>query len=397
MTEKKEKSLISIKNELLEACKGIQDYLVKIRRYFHQHPELQYQEKNTQDFILKELKKMGIEGKITAKTGVIAKITGELPGTCIALRADMDALAISEENLVEYRSKNPGIMHACGHDAHMASLLGAAKIINQYRSYLHGTLKLIFQPAEEGGGGAQKIVNEGHLQDVDQIYGIHVWLPLQSGTIGLNPGILMASADMFQIIITGRGGHAAFPQLSIDPTIVVSEIYDALQKLVTREINPLHTVLITTPEFHGSNAGNIIPSKAILSGTLRTFDENDRMYVLKRIKEICTLYAKAWRCECELKLLGVSYPSVKNSTHLVKKIEPILKDLGPVTEVEPTMGGEDFAFYQQETDGVFLFLGIQNKEKDIIYPHHHAKFNIDEDVLWKAAAIYSLLAFSDSI
>ncbi|MHA1777835.1 MAG: amidohydrolase [Promethearchaeia archaeon] len=386
-----------LKKELITASRNLQNEIVAMRRYLHQHPELLFQEHDTQAYIMKNLQKWGYKPEKTAGTGVITQISGEKGGPIIALRADMDALAIHEENELEFKSLNPGVMHACGHDAHMACLLSAAQIIAKFRNHLHGTVKIIFQPGEEGGGGAKKIVTEGHLDNVDQVFGIHMWSPIYTGVIGLNPGLLMASADMFRITIKGKGGHAAFPYLSIDPTIVVHEIYEAFQKLITREINPLHTALITTPEFHGSKAGNIIPSTAILSGTLRTFDLKDQKNLLSRMREISELYAKAWRCESSFELLGVSYPPVVNSKSLSEKIKPILQDIGAVTEVEPSMGGEDFAFYQQKTDGVFLFLGIQNPKKKIIYPHHHPKFDVDEDVLWKGCAIYALLAFLHSL
>ncbi|MHA1619102.1 MAG: M20 metallopeptidase family protein [Promethearchaeota archaeon] len=386
----------SLKSALIQECKENQDYCVSIRRQIHAHPEIMFEEYATQSLIEEELKKLGFSTQKTAKTGLIAIIEGSASssGLCIALRADMDALNITEDTDAEYVSKIPGKMHACGHDAHVACLLGAARVISRNREKLIGKVKLIFQPAEEGGGGAKFIIDEGHLADVDRIFGIHVWHPSPSGEIGTLKGPMMASADMFKITVQGTGGHAAFPHLAVDPTVVTVEIYDALQKLVTREINPLHTTLITTPEFHGSKAGNIIASSAILTGTLRTFDQDDRKHILERIEQIITHYSQAWRCEAKLEFIGMAYPSVVNDPKIVDEVADILEDLGGIHDVEPTMGGEDFAFYQQTTaKGVFLFLGIYNEPKGIIHPHHHPQFDIDEDILWKGAAIYSLLAF----
>ncbi|TFH29102.1 MAG: amidohydrolase, partial [Promethearchaeota archaeon] len=386
-------NLSSLKSTLIQACKENQEYCVSIRRKVHQNPEIMFEEYATQALIERELTDLGFSIQKTAKTGIIATIEGASPGLCVALRADMDALNITEETNVEYKSQVPGKMHACGHDAHIACLLGAGRVISKFRENLKGKVKLIFQPAEEGGGGAKFIIDEGHLADVDRIFGIHVWHPTPSGVIGTLKGPMMASADMFKITIKGRGGHAAFPHTAIDPTVVITEIYDALQKLVTREINPLHTTLITTPEFHGSQAGNVIASSGILTGTLRTFNKNDRNFLLDRMEQLISHYSQAWRCEGKLDFIGMSYPPVVNDPAIVDEIADILEDLGGIHEVEPTLGGEDFAFYQQETKGVFLFLGIYNQIKRVIHPHHHPQFDIDEDILWKGAAIYSLLAF----
>ncbi len=383
----------SLKSSLIQACKENQEYCVSIRRQIHQNPEIMFEEYTTQALVERELTNLGFSVQKTAKTGIIATIEGISPGLCVALRADMDALNITEESDAEYKSQIPGKMHACGHDGHVACLLGAARVISKNREKLEGKVKLIFQPAEEGGGGAKFIIDEGHLADVDRIFGIHVWHPIPSGVMGTLKGPMMASADMFKITVKGTGGHAAFPHLAVDPTVVIVEIYDALQKLVTREIDPLHTTLITTPEFHGSQAGNIIASSAILTGTLRTFDHKDRIYLLERMEQLITHYSQAWRCEAKLEFIGMAYPPVVNDPEVVDEVANIMRELGDIQEVDPTMGGEDFAFYQQETKGVFLFLGIYNKEKGIIHPHHHPQFDIDEDVLWKGAAIYSLLAF----
>jgi len=381
---------------VIKEAHDIESNLVEMRRHFHMHPETMYDEENTATFIENELINIGLSPVRIAGTGITAILKGSKEGKTIGLRADMDALNIREKNDKSYISQIPGKMHACGHDAHMACLLGAARILWKFKEFIHGNIKFIFQPAEEGGAGAYKMINEGVLEDVDEIFGLHVWIPLESGKIGTRSGPLMASSDIFEIKIKGKGGHAAFPHLSIDPSAIVPDIYDAFQKIITREIDPLENAVISIPVFQGSNAHNIIPSRFTLKGTLRTLNSTIRDYIIKRMHEILKGYSEAWRCKAEFKLTEPSYPPVVNDVELTEKISDILAPLGPLTNIPPSMAGEDFSFYQQKVKGVFLFLGIKNIEKNIIHPHHHPEFDIDEDVLWKGAAIYSLLGFNSS-
>ncbi len=377
-------------------AQDIESNLIEMRRHFHMHPETMYDEENTALFIENELKNIGFSPVRIAGTGITALLKGTRGGKTIGLRSDMDALNITEKNDKSYISKIPGKMHACGHDAHMACLLGAARILWKFKEFIQGNIKFIFQPAEEGGAGAYKMINEGVIDDVDEIFGLHVWSPLDSGKIGIRSGPIMASSDLFEIKIIGKGGHAAFPHLCIDPSAIVPDIYDAFQKILTREIDPLENAVISIPVFKGSNAHNVIPSKFILQGTIRTLNPTIRDYIIKRMHEILKGYAEAWRCKAELKFIEPSYPTVINDEDLTEKISEILAPLGPIINIPPSMGGEDFSFYQQKVKGVFLFLGIKNIEKNIIHPHHHPKFDIDEEVLWKGAAIYSLLGFNNS-
>jgi amidohydrolase len=380
---------------IIKEAHNMQSKLIEMRRYFHMHPETMYDEENTASFIENELKNIGFSPIRVAGTGITAILKGTKEGKTIGLRADMDALNITEKNDKPYISQNPGKSHMCGHDAHMACLIGAARILWNYKESLQGNIKLIFQPAEEGGAGAYKMINEGVLDGVDEIFGLHVWSPLDTGKIGIRSGAVMASSDIFEIIIKGKGGHAAFPHLSIDPSAIVPEIYNALQKIISREIDPLETAVISIPVFKGSNAHNIIPTRFTLKGTLRTLNSTIRDYIIKRMHEIVKGYAEAWRCKAEIKLFEPSYPLVVNDAELTEQISEILVPLGPLTNIPPNMGGEDFAFYQQKVKGVFLFLGIKNMEKNIIHPHHHPEFDIDEDILWKGAAMYSLLGFKN--
>ncbi|MHA1829273.1 MAG: carboxypeptidase CpsA [Candidatus Heimdallarchaeaceae archaeon] len=385
--------------KIIEESKNLENFIIQTRRQIHMYPETGYEEVNTAKLVQDELEKLGYEIHNAAKTGIIGILDTGKEGKTIALRADMDALNVTEENDLPYSSKVPGKMHACGHDAHVAMLLGAAKILAKYKEQLKGKIKLIFQPAEEGGGGAKKIVEEGHLKDVDEIFGIHVWRELPAGAIGTRKGPFLASSDQFIVTIRGKGGHAASPHQSIDPTAVLADIYNAIQKIRSREIDPLEKAVITTPVIKGSDAHNIIPTTAQLEGTFRTFNTEIREFIIKRIKEIVEGYSKAWRCEgtVQFEIGGIYYPPTINHEDSVEKVKRILKPLDDVQEIDLTMGGEDFAFYLLETKGAFIALGLYNEEKGITYPHHHPKFNVDEEVLWKGTAIYALLGFSSTL
>lgn len=392
---------LDFKKKLIQEAKDIESYVIEARRHIHMYPETAFEEVKTRDYIEAELQKIGFETERTARTGVIATYKSEKPGSVIALRADIDALNLTEENDLPYKSKIPGKMHACGHDSHTAMLLGAAKIIHQNRKMITGTIKLLFQPAEEGGGGGKLIVDEGHLDDVDRIFGIHVWRELESGVIGTRKGGLLASADEFGVTITGKGGHAAAPHQSVDPTSVLVDIYNALQKIITREIDPFADVIITTPVFEASDAHNVIPSRAKLKGTFRTMDPKVREHILTRIPEVVDGFCRAWRCEGVVNFNEddmIAYPPLINDPETVDDVINILKDvdMAPIM-MDPSMGGEDFAFYVQKTKGIFLVLGILNEEKGITAPHHHPKFQVDEAVLWKGTALYSILGFFSNL
>ncbi len=382
-----------LKQKIIQEAKGLESYIIQTRRYIHMHPETLYEEENTATFIESELGKIGLQSQRIVGTGVLAVIEGSSKGNTTALRADIDALNILEENFTDYKSQIEGKMHACGHDAHSACLLGAAKLMYKYREQLSGSIKLLFQPAEEGGGGAKKIVEENHLKDVDTIFGIHVWNPLPSGVIGIRKGPVFASSDRFEIKIIGKGGHAAAPQQTVDPTSVLVDIYNALQKLIPREVDPFEQTVLSLPVLMASDAHNIIPNQAIIQGTLRTMNSAVRKYLIQRIEQIVEGYCVAWRCKGITEFDPMAYPAVINDEKTVDNITPLLQDVGQIVNMDQTMVGEDFSFYLQETKGAFITLGIQNKEKGVIHPHHHPKFNVDESVLWKGTAIYALMGF----
>lgn len=383
-----------LKRQIISQAKSLEDYIIEKRRQMHKQPETAFEEEKTALLVETELRAMGYETERTAKTGVIARLNGKGGDRTIALRADLDALNVQDEKDVPYKSQIPGKMHACGHDAHTAMLLGAAKILFDYREHLTGRVKLIFQPAEEDQGGAKKIIEEGHLDDVDVVFGLHVWAELPSGVLSTRKGAILASCDDFLVSIVGKGGHSASPHEAVDPTAVLSDIYDALQKLMTRELDPFANAVLTTPVLQGSNAPNIIPSQASLKGTLRTMDSQVRQTLRQRITEIVQGYSQAWRCEGVVKFDDEAfYPVTMNDSHIVGKLVTILEDLEVDTTLNPTLGSEDFAFYTEKTKGAFIALGIKNEEKGIIHPHHHPKFDVDEAVLWKGTAAYAMLGF----
>ncbi|WP_455464102.1 M20 metallopeptidase family protein [Candidatus Hodarchaeum mangrovi] len=380
-------------NLLIEHSKELEYYIISKRRYFHMHPETAFEETSTASYIEKELQKIGYNTIRAAKTGVIASIPDLNGKKTVALRADIDALNIQEETDVDYKSKFIGKMHACGHDAHSAMLLGAAKIIIENKQYLTGPIKLIFQPAEEGGAGAKYIIEEGHLKDVNCIFGLHLWHDLPSGVIGTRIGPVFASSDRFLIKIIGKGGHVANPHQTIDPTPVLNDIYASIQKIISREVNPFEPVVLALPKFRGSEAHNIIPSEAYLQGTLRTLNSGLKEYIKNRISEIVVGYSKAWRCKGTVTFDPLAYPVVVNTADIVEKCLIFLQPLNNIQIMDQSMVGEDFAFYLENVPGVFFTLGNYNEQKGIIYPHHHPQFQVDESVLWKGSALYSILAF----
>ncbi|MFA4701216.1 carboxypeptidase CpsA [Pyrococcus kukulkanii] len=374
---------------IIEKAKELEDYIIKMRREFHMYPELKYEEVRTSKIIKEELEKLGYEVIRTAETGVIGVLKkGE--GKTVALRADIDALPIQEENDVPYKSKVPGKMHACGHDAHAAMLLGAARILREIP--FEGTIKLIFQPAEEGGLGAKKIVDEGHLDDVDAIFGIHVWADLPSGVIGIKPGPLLASADAFKVTIKGKGGHGAYPHYTVDPVAIAVELVNGYYKIPVREIDPLEPVVISVTSIKAGTTFNVIPEEAEILGTIRAFNEDVRNFIIERMQKITEEYAEAMRGSAEFALTMGHIPPTVNDEKLAEFARRVLSPLGEIVEPKPSLGAEDFAFYMTKAPGLFVLLGIRNEEKGIVYPHHHPKFDVDEAVLWKGAAIHSLLA-----
>jgi amidohydrolase len=366
---------------------ALQAELVAWRRQLHQRPELGFQEQWTAEFITQKLQQWGIEHQIgIAKTGIVAIIPGHQPGPVLAIRADMDALPVQEENSVPYRSLHDGRMHACGHDGHTAIALGTAYYLAHHRDRFAGTVKLIFQPAEEGPGGAKPMIEAGVLQqpDVDAIIGLHLWNNLPLGSVGVREGALMAAVEIFECTIQGKGGHGAMPHQTVDSIVVGAQIITALQTIVARNVDPLKSGVLTVGQFHAGHTTNVIADTASFSGTVRYFDPGLDGFFPQRLEQIiagiCQSHGATYTLSYE-KL----YPPVINERSMAQLVRSIAETVietpaGIVPECQ-TMGGEDMSFFLQAVPGCYFFLGSANLNKGLTYPHHHPRFDFDETAL----------------
>ena len=353
------------------------DELISLRRDFHMHPELGFKEYRTSRIVEEYLKDLGIKTRRIAGTGIVGDIDNG-GNVRVAIRADMDALPIEEENKVPYKSRVKGVMHACGHDAHTAMLLIAAKILSH--KDFDGKIRFIFQPAEEGLNGARRMVQEGAIDGVDYVIGMHVWSSLESKTIAISPGPVLAAVDRFEIEILGKGGHGAAPHLSVDPIVCASSIIMNLQTVVSRNVDPIKSAVLTVGEIHGGTAFNIIPERVRLSGTARSYDEEVHRLLEERLKDIVKHNSKSMGCKSRIKYEILNYATV-NDEKLAKIGREVAKKITNVVDQERSMGGEDFSEYARIVPGLFAFLGTGNKEKGTMNPHHSPKFDIDEDAL----------------
>jgi IAA-amino acid hydrolase len=386
-----------ISPQLLAEAREQAEWIVAVRRELHRHPELGYQETRTSALIRKKLDELGIAYRHPiAETGVLATLGGG-DGPCIALRADIDALPIDEAADVPFRSETPGKMHACGHDCHTAMLLGAAKLLKARERELRGTVKLIFQPAEEGGAGGKRMCDEGVLDGpkVERIFGLHVWPMLPTGKIGSRPGTFLASAGSLTITVRGKGGHAAMPQFAIDPVTTAAKIICELQTIVARELDPLESGVISVTTVHAGEAYNVIPQEVKLTGTIRSLTHEGMKFLQDRIRETCEHVAIANRCTAEVAFPGNDYPPTVNDAALWELAQSFGRKLlgdAQVCEVPPIMGGEDFAYYAERIPGVFVGLGIRNEAVGSIYSVHHPMFKVDESALPIGTALHAAFA-----
>ena len=381
---------------VISEVKSIEKDIINWRRELHQIPEYSFDLYKTSRFVQDKLKKFNIEYRIAANTGVIATIYGSRPGKTVAVRADMDALPIKEETNLPFSSKND-FMHACGHDAHSAILLGAAKILSEHKDEINGNVRLIFQPAEETTGGAKIMIDEGCLENpkVDCIIGLHIGSLVKEGRnckIGIKKGSLMASVDSFSVKIRGNGGHGALPHMCVDPIVASAEIITSLQRIISRELNPLHGGVITVGMISGGTDFNIIPEEVMFKGTIRLLDKDDRDFVGKRVKEIISETARAGRTTADIDY-NQYYPAVVNNDFITDKLGESAKDIVGYQNVvsinEAALTAEDVSYYLNEVPGTFFILGSSKRNEDgNFYPHHHPKFDIDESVLWIGTATF---------
>ncbi len=376
-----------------EKAENIQTELIEWRRRIHQNPELGFKEYQTSDFIAAKLNEFGIEYERVCETGIVGLIKGNKAGKTLAIRSDIDALALTEKNEVSYKSKNDGVMHACGHDGHTAILLGTAKVLNEMKDQIKGNIKLIFQPAEEGPGGAKPMLEAGVLEDpaVDFILGLHINPGIESGKVGLKDGRIQAAPDYFEIKIKGKGGHGARPNEAIDSITIGSQIVMGIQQIKSRETDTLKPLVISIGSFHSGEAFNAIPEEAVITGTVRSFDNDLRKMVKERMEEIVKNITKAYRADYDFKY-SFEYPPGYNNKKLTDLMrEVIIEDLGEeyLYEIpEPSMGGDDFAYFSQEVPGLYMRLGTRNEEKGTIHPLHSQNFNLDEDILKQGVKLF---------
>ena len=378
------------------------DEVLAIRRAIHAYPEISFDEVRTSELIQKKLAEWGIRFQAgIATTGVVALIEGHNPeGPVIALRADMDALPIEEKNELEYASTRPGYMHACGHDAHTAMVLGAGKIIHELRDYFSGKVMLIFQPSEEMyPGGAKVMLEEGIFSRVkpDLIFGQHVLPELHAGTIGLRGGEYMASTDEFYITVKGRGGHGATPHLNVDPVVVGAEIVMALQTIVSRNANPAMPTVVTTGKFIADGMPNVTPENAYLEGIVRTFDDDWRKKIHERIKITAENIARRHGAKAEVKIAH-GYPAIYNNPNVTERVKEYALNYWGKQNVETLpqrMTADDMAYFLREIPGTYYRLGTGNPEKGITSNLHTSTFNIDEDTLLPGMAFLSYIALSE--
>ncbi len=389
--------------DFLQEAKALFSYTQSMRRDFHVHPELGFREIRTGSIVAKELETLGLEvTKGVGKTGVVGLLEGSKPGPTLLIRFDMDALPILEETGAEYASQNSGVMHACGHDGHTAIGLTVARILQNHRGELAGTVKFCFQPSEEGlndeeYGGNEMMIRAGVLDSpkVDQTLALHLWNDQPLGWLGVAGGPVMAGAELFTVRLTGKGGHGAAPHLTIDPIVAAAQIVNALQTIASRSVAPLKSAVVSVTTVHSGTAFNVIPQDAELTGTIRTFDLSIRQKVLERFDEIVRGIGAAMECQVAIDMKRVT-PAVINNDLIATKVQETARRILPNStldmEAYMTMGAEDMAFMQEKVPGCYFFVGSNNKEKHLDYGHHHPKFDFDEEALPHAAALMAAAA-----
>ena len=384
---------IQIRSEI----QALKNTIISTRRDIHQHPELAFDEHRTSKLVAERLESFGIEIQTgVGKTGVVGTLKGKNDGKTIAFRADMDALPLQETSDISYKSKNAGIMHACGHDGHTAMLLGTAEVLSKQADKLNGTLKFFFQPAEEGQGGARFMIDDGALEGVDEVYGIHLWNYQKYGTIGVKSGPIMAAADIFEITVHGKGGHGAAPQGTKDAVLIAAHLIQTLQTIVSRNTNPIESTVVTVGQINGGYNFNIIADKVTLRGTTRAYTEDNRQLIKKRMQEIIAGTEKTFGTKIELDYEDGYPPTVNDPTAADNLLNAAQKIVGDgAGHPYLSMGAEDFSYFLQKVPGCYFLVGSAPKDREpLSVPHHCSHFDIDERALLVGSSVYLQLAES---
>ncbi len=388
-------------SEILRRAEALEKDLIALRRVFHADPELGWKETETSKKIEAELLKLGCSdvkrGYNGTESGVTANIVGKAAGPCVALRADIDALPIQENVDVPFASKKPGVMHACGHDGHTAILLGVAKVLSAMKAELPGTVRLLFQPAEEAGigSGAPALIKEGALEGVSAVVGIHIMSDRPFGVFSVRKGPTMASADIWEVQIQGKGGHGSAPHQSVDPTVAVAHIISMMQTVVSREMNPLESVVVSIGKVESGTVVNAIPDKAMILGNVRTTDRNTRNQMEARMRRIVDGVSSALRCESKLTYTQI-YPVTVNDPAVAETLGAAAREVlggDKIAEFPITMGSEDFSYYGEKVPAAFGILGMGDPAKGTDKPHHSPIFNMDEAILVKGTAVLANFAW----
>jgi amidohydrolase len=380
-----------VKPDFKQEAEALYEEMVEMRRDFHRHPELGFEETRTSGIVADRLTELGLEvQRGIGQTGVVGLLGGDREGPTIMLRFDMDGLPIQEEGDVPYASRNPGVMHACGHDGHTTMGLTIAKIMSQYRDQIHGTLKFVFQPAEEGLGGAFAMIADGVLENPrpDVAFAMHLWTPEQYGKVRVVEGPCMSSSSVFTLTVQGHGGHGAAPHLAVDPVLAAAHIVAALQSIVSRNVNPQDSVVVSIGEFNAGTTFNVIPDKAILKGTVRSYNNDLHRMIYRRILEMATRMAEAFSCKASMETIAIVQAVVNAPEPTAVVYEAASSVVGAENIVEKrTMASEDMGFFLDEVPGCYFFVGARNDEMGITYPHHHPRFNFDERAMVNGVAV----------
>ncbi|MEH7523285.1 M20 family metallopeptidase [Bacillus sp. JJ1503] len=377
--------ILNTDTNINQLASDLKQEVITWRRYLHHNPELSFHEEQTAQYIYETLESFGnLELSRPTKTSLMARLIGTQPGKTLAIRADMDALPIQEENTFEFASKNPGVMHACGHDGHTAMLLGTAKILSGLQDQIKGEVRFLFQHAEElFPGGADEMVEAGVMDGVDLVIGTHLWSPLEFGKVGIVYGPMMAAPDTFWITVNGRGGHAALPHQTIDSIAIAAQVVTNLQHIVSRNTDPLDNLVISVTQFIGGTTHNVIPGSVQICGTVRSFDPSLRESIPGKMERVVKGITEAHEASYDFKY-QFGYRPVINHEEVTSVVEETVREVfgeEAIDMMKPNMGGEDFSAFMEKAPGCYFYVGAGNEEKGITYPHHHARFTIDEDAL----------------